>query len=284
MARPVQSESASRVEGPSSVPLDLPVFAADGKSVIVALDHALAGGQLPSLDRPADLIERISGGAPDGLILTVGMSRVRGTTRAPWLLTADYYATSVFPGGSGEDDVHTLAWDDEAANALGACGLKCLLVFGRRDPRQLEVNVTRVAALVTKAHRAGLPVMIEATLWGARISATQQHDATMICHAARVAFELGADVIKIPLPDDAEALARLTDALPVPIVIMGGAAGRADELFFHVERALRAGVRGVAMGRNVWQARDPAAYIAALRSMVHGGATAADAVESVRAG
>lgn len=286
MPRPVHPNSTDVDATPARAAvgkLDARVFASDGKAVIVALDHALASGQLAPLDRPVPLLSRVVAGNPDGLILTAGMGRLPDAARVPWFLTADYYATSVFPGAVGEDDLHVMAWDVGGARDFGATGVKCLLVFGRSDPRQLERNVASVARLTTEAHRAGLSVMIEATLWGPRIGSARQHDATMVAHAARVAFELGADVIKIPLPDDLDALGRLAEALPVPIVVMGGPAGRPERLFLEVEQAMAAGVRGVALGRNVWQAPDPAAYVGALRALVHDGVSAPEALERLRA-
>lgn len=259
-------------------PPTMPFFAADGKTVIVAIDHALGSGQVPPLDRPAPLLAQVVEGRPDGLILTPGMARLLDSDAAPWLLTADYYASSTLPGGAGDDEIHTLAFDAASARTRGASGLKCLLVYGVRDPERLARNVVDVAHLIDDAHDAGLPVMVEAVLWGRGIAASDQRDATMVAHAARAAFEIGADVIKIPLPDDLDAVAKLTSALPVPIVAMGGPASDPVGLFAHLEGAIAAGIRGVALGRNVWQSPDPAAFTRALRALVHDGATAADAL------
>jgi len=261
----------------------MPFFGGDGKAVIVALDHALASGQVEPLDRPVPLLARIAAGEPDGLILTAGMARLHDAGGAPWLLTADYYATSTAPGVAGDAEIHTLAFGAAAARARGAAGLKCLLVYGVLEPRRLGANVAAVARLIDEAHDIGLPVMVEAVLWGRGIAEREQRDATMVAAAARAAFELGADVIKIPLPDDLDAVARLTDALPVPMVAMGGPASAAADLFAHLEGAVRAGIAGVALGRNVWQSSDPAAYTRALRAIVHDGASGRDAMDVLEA-
>ncbi len=267
--------------------MPMPFFGADGKAVIVALDHALASGQVEPLDRPAPLLARIAAGGPDGLILTAGMARLHDAGGAPWLLTADYYATSSVPGVAGDAEIHTFAYGAAAARARGAAGLKCLLVYGVREPGRLGANVAEVARLIDEAHDVGLPVMVEAVLWGHGIAERDQRVASMVAAAARAAFELDADVIKIPLPDDLDAVARLTDALPVPMVAMGGPASDAAGLFAHLEGAVSAGIAGVALGRNVWQSSDPAAYTRALRALVHDGASAGDALnmlETARAG
>lgn len=259
-------------------PLSMPFFAADGKTVIVAIDHALGSGQVPPLDYPVPLLARVCEGRPDGLILTPGMARLCEEGAAPWLLTADYYASSTLPGATGDDEIHALVFGASSARMRGAAGLKCLLVYGVRDPELLAQNLASVARLIDDAHDIGLPVMVEAVLWGRGIAASDQRDAVMVAHAARAAFEIGADVIKIPLPDDLVAVAKLAEALPVPLVAMGGPASDPAGLFAHLAGAVAAGIRGVALGRNVWQSPDPAAYTRALRAIVHEGATGSDAL------
>jgi len=255
---------------------------ADGRAVVVALDHALAGGQLPVLDRPRPLLERITAARPDGLILTAGMASLRPPGAAPFLLTADYYATSLTPGAAGDVELHVPLWSPDHALRLGASGLKCLLVYGRRDVAVQRANVRFVAELLEAAHGVGLPVMVEAVLWGADLAPEREHDGALVAHAARTAFELGADVIKVALPDDLGPLARLAQAIPVPLLLMGGPAKDPAELFPRLRAALDVGIRGVALGRNVWADAEPGRMVAALHALVHDGASVADALDRWR--
>lgn len=260
------------------------LFASDGRTVIVALDHALGSGQVEPLDRPAALLERILAGEPDGLILSRGMLKLVPPKYAGrrWL-TADYYATSVLPGEEGGLELQECLWDAFDARAAGADGLKALLVFGRSDPELHCRNLRYLARLIAGAQEAELGVMIEAVLWGPQIPDDRRAEARWVANAARVAFELGADVIKIPMPDDAGALERLAGAIPVPLVLMGGPAGDPMRLFEALRVALDAGVRGVALGRNVWQHPDPTAITRALSALVHQNATPREAFDIVRA-
>lgn len=267
--------------GPHTSPRSL--FAGDGRTVIVAMDHALAAGQVAPLDRPVPLVKQVLAGEPDGLILTEGMRRLvppRG--RVPWLLTADYYATSVMPGASGDEELHRFLWTVEDAKQRGAAGLKCLLVFGRRDPQELVKNIANVTKLITESQRVGLPVMVEATLWGTLVPEIGKNSAADVANAARVAFELGADIIKIPIPDDMRMLEQLSAALPVPLVLMGGPQVDPMALFATLRDAMDAGARGLALGRNVWSSENPTTFVRALRMIVHDGVSAAAALEFLR--
>jgi len=86
--------------------------------------------------------------------------------------------------------------------------------------------------------------------------------------AARVAAELGADWVKIPY---ASSFQRVTKTCYVPAVILGGAKkGSEDQMLRTIDEALDAGARGVAIGRNIFQADDPAGMTAAVAGLVHG--------------
>jgi DhnA family fructose-bisphosphate aldolase class Ia len=249
-----------------------PFLGGDGRTVIVALDHALVSGQIEGLTRPADVLREVARAEPDGFIVPMGMGRLARTAApdVPWLLTADVYATSTLPGRSGRDDVHATVWSAADAARAGAAGLKVLLVFGRRDADAFERELRDVARLVAEARDVGLPVMIETVLWGPGVAAGDDDDATMVVNAARTGFELGADLLKIAVPDDLGPLRELTSGLPVPIVLMGGPASDPAATFAGLGAALEAGAAGVALGRNVWTYPAPAAYVEALHRLVHG--------------
>lgn len=265
--------------------MDTKLFRSDGKTVIVALDHALASGQVVPLDQPVELLRNILPKAPDGLILTYGMQKLVPAKYAGqrWL-TADYYATSVLPGGAGEIELQDRIWGVEGAKAVGATGFKALLVFGRQDAEIHLRNVRYLAKLVTEAKEANLPVMIEPVLWGSRIAPTQHNDTQMVIHAARIGFELGADVLKIPIPEDISSLESLSNALPVPIVLMGGPATDPGKLFQMLREAMDAGAAGVALGRNIWQHPQPGTMVEALRGIIHHNLSPADALDLLSSG
>lgn len=263
-----------------------PAFIAeDGRAVIVALDHGLGLGQVDGLNRPESLLRTLSIARPDGVIVPRGMGRMIGAMEhpLPWLLTADVYVTSTLPGTPGRDEVHATVWTAADAKALGAAGLKVLLVFGRADPEAFVDELRSVARLVSQAADAGLPVMVETVLWGPDVPIGRDDDAQFVVDAARTGFELGADVLKIAIPDDLGPLRELTSGLPIPIVLMGGPAADPDVTFRRIDAALDAGAAGVALGRNVWSRPNPDRFVAALHTLVHGRAPWNDAVAEIDA-
>jgi DhnA family fructose-bisphosphate aldolase class Ia len=101
-----------------------------------------------------------------------------------------------------------------------------------------------------------------------------------IAHSARIAAELGADIIKTPVPKDYRILKEITSGLPVPVVVAGGSKIAETTVFLDlVEKAMAAGAQGVAIGRNIFQSRHPELLLRAICRIVHRGSTAGKAWE-----
>jgi DhnA family fructose-bisphosphate aldolase class Ia len=99
-------------------------------------------------------------------------------------------------------------------------------------------------------------------------------DPLAIAACCRTAAELGAHVVKTSFPRPPSAIA---DAIGcgIPVVLAGGdPRGPADALADAAD-AIAAGAAGVAFGRNVWGATDPAAMVRDLVRTVHGAAAPA---------
>ena len=95
-------------------------------------------------------------------------------------------------------------------------------------------------------------------------------DASTVAHCARLGVELGADVIKVAYTGDPESFSRVTESCCVPVVIAGGP--RMDsprEILQMAHDSITAGGAGLSMGRNIFQAEDPARLVRALHSVVH---------------
>jgi DhnA family fructose-bisphosphate aldolase class Ia len=87
--------------------------------------------------------------------------------------------------------------------------------------------------------------------------------------SARIAAELGADWVKIPYTPEFN---RVVERCYVPVVILGGAKANQDQaILAAAQGAIDAGAAGIAVGRNIFQAEDPAAATRALANVVHPG-------------
>ena len=106
-----------------------------------------------------------------------------------------------------------------------------------------------------------------------------EFDVANVKHAARVAAELGADIVKVAYTGSSESFAEVVEGCPVPVVIAGGEKMDSDEHVFQmINDALSAGAMGVSIGRNAFQHEKPEEFVQAVSKMVHDNAGVEEAV------
>ena len=166
------------------------------------------------------------------------------------------------------------------AAALGVDAVKLLMAW---DVPSAERTATtrRIASVVEQAARWEVPVMVEPI---ALRTPRGEQAVELEMHAARIAMELGADIIKIAYPGSPGLLTSLKAELGLPIVILGGpGTSTAAGLIRLVGDAVSAGASGIVIGRQIWQ-REPRERLAVMRALVavvHGRQTADQAVKEL---
>lgn len=158
----------------------------------------------------------------------------------------------------------------EDAVRLGADAVGYTLYVG--SPRQDE-DFLQFRQVREKAERFGMPVVVWSYPRGAAIEAKGGKDTVYaVDYAARVAQELGADVIKLNVPKiDPEKLAKtpkvyqrewtVTAALEQVIrsaghslvIFAGGEKAQGESALEKAQMCMEAGATGLIFGRNVWQ-------------------------------
>jgi fructose-bisphosphate aldolase/2-amino-3,7-dideoxy-D-threo-hept-6-ulosonate synthase len=104
------------------------------------------------------------------------------------------------------------------------------------------------------------------------------YDPQVVAHAARVATELGADIVKCSYTGDVKSFEKVVDGALAPVVIAGGPKMNSDmDILNMVYDSLQAGGHGVSIGRNVFQHHDVEAMTRAISDIVLHGATAKEA-------
>ena len=165
----------------------------------------------------------------------------------------------------------TASVEDALRLGADAVGYTCYVGSPRQDDDFTQFNTVR-----REAERAGMPVIMWAYPRGKFVEARGGKDCLWaVDYAARVAQELGADVVKVNYPTISEEkrpqypkeyrdlkmtkremLEKIVASAGRTLTLMSGGAKRTDEeLFDDVRTALEAGVTGFIFGRNMWQRR-----------------------------
>jgi class I fructose-bisphosphate aldolase len=249
----------------------------NGRIVILPLDHGVSCGPIAGLTRMGDTISMGVRGGTDALVLHKGMLRYLEPIDPPLPGVFLHLSASTQLGPSFHSKV--LVGSVEEAIRRGADGVSMHINLGDiREPDMLEA-LGAVGAACVAWH---MPLLVMAYVRGAHAPSPVPDSA--IAHAARIAAELGADLIKIPPPADEDVMAAIATGIPVPVVVAGGSRKlEAPSFLDKIERLLAAGARGVAIGRNVFQHENPVAFLQAIVQIVHEGRSAREARAAIDA-
>lgn len=258
------------------------IFGSDGRAMILPVDHGLMLGRVPGLEDSRGLVQTAADAGCDGLLMSLGLARATAGTFAgrgapARLLTLD----NMLRTDAEDPGVGTSVVPVRRAAALGADAVKLLMVWDVPSAEQ-AATTRRIASVIDEAARWEIPVMVEPTTLR---MPRGERAVELEAHAARIAMELGADIIKIAYPGSASAMKSLKDELGLPIVILGGPrTSTAADLIRTVGEAVSAGADGIVIGRQVWQreASERLAVIQALVGVVHGTLAAEQAVEGLQ--
>lgn len=247
-----------------------------GRALFIAFDRGLGADVSGGGEDSAAIVDAVVSSGAEGIVLSPGMldrQRAKLSHRgAPAvLLRSDLFVMGgLQPAGlaaDGCEEYRTLVTAHEAA-AMGADAMVLFFIMGFANDATTADNAQAVARTCREAHSIGLPVIVETVLWGSR--SQNQSDAHALTYGCRLAAELGADAIKTQYVGDPEAMRKLINACPVPVLLLGGPKVDDDEeLLIQSAAALSSGARGLVYGRNVWQADDPLAMATRLHKIVH---------------
>ncbi|HUH99102.1 MAG TPA: hypothetical protein VLZ89_17205 [Anaerolineales bacterium] len=244
------------------------IFQTDGRTLIVAFDHALTEGPVKGMEAPAGMLEQLGTNGMDAILTSYGIATrfANELARTGLILRLDVGGTKLGRMGPGSQ-----YFPVEAALRLGADAVAVSAFPGTAEERE---TLKTLAKVVMEAHQWGLPVMAEMQPGGFDAGADVCTPENLGL-SARIAAELGADWVKIPYTDRFE---QVVQTCYVPVVMLGGVKiNDHRRLFQTVWDARQAGSAGVAIGRNIFQADDPPAVVKALVALLHQNATVDEA-------
>jgi DhnA family fructose-bisphosphate aldolase class Ia len=124
-----------------------------------------------------------------------------------------------------------------------------------------------VGLIAEECDKWGLPLL--AMMYVRDGSKDHEFDSVRIRHAARVAEELGADIVKVNYSGSAESFKDVITGVKIPVLIAGGERlSSSGDLLSMVDDAISAGANGISIGRNIFQDENPAKLCAGIRSIL----------------
>jgi DhnA family fructose-bisphosphate aldolase class Ia len=246
--------------------------------VLLAADHRARG--ILTVERYADYLGALRAALPfcDGILASaqpladlVAGGDVTSTQRTYLSLNRTGLAGSVF-----ELDDRLVATAERAA-ADGYHGVKIMTRIDRGDPHTAGA-LELLGRVLEDARRAGLDALVEPLTWTGGPGGHIDRSVAGITAAAVIAHDLGAPLLKVPVPTEApgsarvDAVRRVTESVGVPVLFLGGPhTGDRDALLAEVADAVAGGGAGLAIGRTIYQDTDPAGIAKLVAELVHAG-------------
>lgn len=248
----------------------------DGHYLGLTVDHAIGRGILPGLDAIGDTIRKLVQGKPNALTMHKGIAEqcfAPYAGQVPLVLKL-----TTFGVYHPQEDVEVA--DVEEAVCLGADAVSVgCIVGGDNQPGQIHM----LGKISREAHAVGMPVLCHIYPRGNLIAEDRQNSWENVAYAARIAAELGVDIVKTNYTGSAESFEKVVRSVPTRVAIAGGETGKSIDDYLQMTRdVMDAGAIGVTYGRFVFQYKNPTALIKVLYQIVHNGATVKEAKELLR--
>jgi len=243
------------------------IFRTDGKTVIVPMDHGVSVGPIEGLGDVRKTVNHVAKGGADAIVVHAGLARTVDTSELGLILHLSG-ATRLTSDPTWKTQVCTV----KEAVRLGADAVSVHINVGSEHEQNMLENFSRI---LDKCDDFSVPLLAMMYPRGPKVR--DEHSNDFVSHAARLGYELGADIIQTNYTGDVESFRNVVNSVRVPVVVAGGPkVDNVSECLRTVYESVKAGAAGVAIGRNVFQHQDPSIMTRALAEIVHNRVSPAD--------
>lgn len=247
-----------------------------GNAVIVPLDHGISIGPIPGLTDMKDTVGGVVDGGATAVLMHKGIVPQGHRTSGHDVGLILHLSASTDLGRNSNSKV--LVATVEEALKLGADAVSVHINVGAETEPQMIQDLGMVSR---QCMEWGMPLIAMAYPRGPDIRDPFDPDA--VAHAARVATELGADIVKCSYTGDIDSFRKVVKGTMVPVVVAGGPKMESEtDILNMVHDSLIAGGRGVSIGRNVFQHRDVRGMMSAISDIVLHGSSVEEAVKNIK--
>ena len=232
------------------------------RAIFLAYDQGIEHGPTDFNDKNVDpqyILELAKKGKYTGLVFQKGIAEKYYDGSVPLILKLNG-RTNIRKGEPYSPQLATV----EEAVSLGAAAVGYTIYVGSEyEARMFE----EFEEIQKEAHENGLPVV--AWMYPRGKAVKNETSKETLAYAARVGLELGADFIKIKYNGNPKEFKWVTkSAGKVNVVVSGGSKKNDIEVLKTVKEVLAAGAVGMAIGRNIWQHKEPMKMTQALKEII----------------
>lgn len=233
---------------------DTPLF-------LVPMDHTVTDGPFADAQNYDILQTTLADNGADAIVVHKGrLPLLNGSVYAKLSIVVHVSASTKY---ASDPNFKYQVGDAEDCLRRGADAVSVHVNLGSATEDQ---QIRAMASVADSCDRSGLPLLAMIYPRGAGI---KDHAATdTLRHAAALAVDLGADIVKLPLSGSAAEMRRVIDWCPIPVLAAGGSQVSDQAFAAFAGDAMQAGARGLAAGRNIFLAPDPAKKVRDIRKIL----------------
>jgi predicted phospho-2-dehydro-3-deoxyheptonate aldolase len=221
-----------------------------GRTVIVPMDHGISLGPVKGIEDIGSTVDKLAEGGASAVVVHKGLVPFLGPAVGSRLALIVHISASTSMSPDPNHKVLVARADDAAAVGADAVSIHCN-IGGDHE----EKMVADFGSVADRCRELGMPLLAMCYPRGKNVKSSFDVDA--VKHCARLAAELGADVVKTSYTGSIDSFKEVVRGTPIPVVIAGGPKmGSDQELLKMVQESVLAGGRGVSIGRNVFQHDD----------------------------
>ncbi len=241
------------------------------------MDHGVSNGPIPGLIDMTEAVNAVAEGGANAVLGHIGLALHGHRQRGHDIGLILHLSASTMIGPDPNEKVLV----NTVTNALkmGADAVSMHVNIGADSEARMLKDLGNVSI---ECMEWGMPLLAMMYPRGRQI--TNEHDVEHVKLAARVAAEIGADIVKTVYTGDPDSFKEVTDGCPVPIVVAGGSKTDDLQTLQLIEGAMEGGARGISIGRNAFQHPSPCAFVQACALIVHEGRTAGEVLEILHNG
>ncbi|MEW5693187.1 MAG: 2-amino-3,7-dideoxy-D-threo-hept-6-ulosonate synthase [Candidatus Hydrogenedentota bacterium] len=246
------------------------------KTVIVPMDHGVTIGPISGIENMRDMVNEIAEGGANAVLGHLGLPihghRKHGKDIGLILHLSG--STIWSPDPNAKVLVNTV----ENAIKFGADGVSVHINIGALNEDEMLKDLGEVSV---KCYEWGIPLLAMMYTRGKKFKS--ETDPEGIKHAARIAAELGADIVKVSYTGSIKTFEKVVSSCPIPVVIAGGEKIKDEKLIFSIIKdSITAGGKGVAVGRNAFGHESPRKMVRAICTIVHENASVNEAMKILK--
>ncbi|HVN65452.1 MAG TPA: 2-amino-3,7-dideoxy-D-threo-hept-6-ulosonate synthase [Methanomicrobiales archaeon] len=248
-----------------------------GRTIIVPMDHGVTNGPMKGLIDMGETVGLVAEGGANAVLGHLGLALYghRRHGRDVGLILHLSGSTSLGPDPNEKVLVNTVP----NAMKMGADAVSIHVNIGAESEARMLSDLGKVAV---ECMEWGMPLLAMMYPRGAKIR--DEHGVESVALAARVAAELGADLIKTVYTGDPDSFLEVTRGCPVPVVVAGGSKTDERATLELVAGAMEGGAAGISIGRNAFQHPAPDRFVRAAAAIVHERRSVEEALEIMRNG